>query len=220
MNDPSKSVVFDRVQIQKTVERLAGEVTLWLEGTDAKGLNLVSILEGARPFTRDLSALLKKRRPDLRIQVHEVRVKGTDGTTLLKDRQLQSPFPTAENLRPYPLLIVDDLVDSGLTLKLLKQEMENLKGGPVKTVVLIRKFGERSASGLRLQAETHGLGVPVPDGNRFNVDFCGFELDLDLKELAAKGLKDYWLYGYGMDLDGRQRDLDHIGWVAISATGT
>ena len=197
MSEHAKSVVFSREQIQATVERLAGEITLWLEGTPAEGLDLVSILEGAKPFTRDLSAALKKRIPGLSIQVHEIRVKGTDGTTLLKDRQFQSPFPAAGKLGPHPLLIVDDLVDSGLTLKLLKKEMEGLKGGPVKTAVLIRKFGARSG----------------------DLDFCGFELDLDLKELAVKGLKDHWLYGYGMDLNGGQRDLDHIGSVAIPTPG-
>lgn len=192
MDETPQKLVFTKAQIQEAVERLAKEIAFWTEDSGVKGLNLVSILKGAKPFTRDLSAALKKRMPSLGLKFHEVHVKGTDGTKLLKDRQLQSSFPTAEVLGADPLLIVDDLVDSGLTLKLLKREMELLSPGPVKTAVLIRKFDQAGS-----------------------IDFCGFDMGLDLRVLAEKGIKDYWLYGYGMDLDGSQRDLDYIGWVAI-----
>jgi hypoxanthine-guanine phosphoribosyltransferase len=94
-------------------------------------------------------------------------------------------------LPPYPTLIVDDLVDSGKTLAFLKGRLTGT--GEIKTAVLIRKFGEESGP----------------------VDFCGFDLNLDREALAQKGLADYWLFGYGMDLDGAQRELDHIGWVGI-----
>jgi hypoxanthine-guanine phosphoribosyltransferase len=58
----------------------------------------------------------------------------------------------------------------------------------VKTAVLIRKFGAKSGP----------------------VDFLGFDLNLDTQTLSQKGFKDCWLYGYGMDLDGQERDKDQI----------
>ncbi len=82
---------------------------------------------------------------------------------------------------------------AGSTLKLLKEALVALKAGPVKTAVLIRKFGQASGS----------------------VDFGGFELDWSHEKLAQKGLKDCWLYGYGMDLNGHQRDLRHIKTLNI-----
>jgi hypoxanthine-guanine phosphoribosyltransferase len=49
------------------------------------------------------------------------------------------------------------------------------------------------------------------------VDFCGLDLNLDREDLRRQGLKDRWLYGYGMDLDGRQRELDWVGSVEIKS---
>ena len=102
-----------------------------------------------------------------------------------------SGFPQIKDKNP--ILLVDDLVDSGLTLQLLYKELNALKAGPVKTAVLIRKFGGASGS----------------------VDFCGFDLGWSKESLAGRGLKDCWLYGYGMDLNGHQRELRHIGQLEI-----
>ncbi len=90
-------------------------------------------------------------------------------------------------------MILDEPVDSGKTLALLRSEIAALGPPDLKTAVLVRKFKD--------------AGGPV--------DFCGFDLGLDRADLARKGLRDYRLFGYGMDLDGRHRDLDHIGWVEI-----
>ncbi len=155
--------------------------------------NLISVMEGAKPFARDLVANLKKIAPELEIKAHEVRIKGTDGKSPLETREWQSGSLDGAGLSKTPVLIVDDLVDSGKTLLMLKEKVIALGVAEVKTAVLIRKFG--AASGP--------------------VDFLGFDLNLNHATLAPKGLKDYWLFGYGMDLDGRYRELDYIGWVEI-----
>ncbi len=193
MNSETSSIIFTESQIQLAVGELSRSISAWVkEGHDA-GLNLVSVLEGVRLFTRDLVENLKELIPEKEIQIHEVRVKGTDGTFRLKTRQKQGSFPNRQTLIPGPILLVDDLVDSGMTLQMLRQELENLPSGEIKTAVLIRKFGS--------------AGGPV--------DFCGCELGLSEESLAQKGLKDYWLFGYGMDLDGAQRELKYIGWIEI-----
>lgn len=150
-------------------------------------------MEGAKPFVRDLTANLRESAPEIQALVHEVRIKGTDGTNLLETREWQSGALDPAALHSQPVLIVDDLVDSGKTLMLLNEKIAALGVLEVKTAVLIRKFGSQ--------------GGPV--------DFLGFDLNLDHSALARKGIKDYWLFGYGMDLNGQQRDLDYIGWVEV-----
>jgi hypoxanthine phosphoribosyltransferase len=191
--EPTQTIIFNRAQIQQAVQGMAGEISAWIRGSSAKGLNLVSVLEGARPFTRDLKSQLEKLVPKTEIFTQEVRIKGTDGTSLLKKRQWQEGQIDPKAIQSNPTLLVDDLTDSGLTLRILKAELLSLGAKEVKTAVLLRKFGETSGP----------------------VDFCGFDLNLNRKDLTAKGLKDYWLFGYGMDLDGKQRELDEIGWVEI-----
>lgn len=150
-------------------------------------------MEGAKPFARDLVANLGKILSALEVKVHEVRIKGTDGKSLLETREWQGSGLDPATLKSAPVLIVDDLVDSGKTLQMLKEKVLVLGVLEVKTAVLIRKFGDASGP----------------------VDFVGFDLNLDHSTLSQKGLKDYWLFGYGMDLDGQYRELDYVGWVEI-----
>ncbi len=193
MQDPARTVLFNPAQIQQAVHGIAGDISAWIKTAPYKCLNLVSILEGARPFTRDLTIHLKELIPETEILIHEVRIRGTEGTRLLKERQWQEGGLNSESIQNYPILLVDDLVDSGLTLKWLRSELLSLGTKEIKTAVLLRKFGEAGGQ----------------------VDFCGFDLNLNREALAEKGLKDYWLFGYGMDLNGESRELDTIGWVEI-----
>lgn len=193
MSNPSQMMIYPKDKIESAVAQIVRSISRWFQSTNRKGLTLVSVLEGAKPFTRDLVERLKKMNPEMEILIHEVRVKGTEGTLLLENRKVQEGGMTALNLKNRMVLIVDDLVDSGKTLEMLSSTVVELGAAEVKTAVLIRKFG--SASGP--------------------VDFCGFDLNLQREALERKGLKDYWLFGYGMDLDGQYRELDHIGWVKI-----
>jgi hypoxanthine-guanine phosphoribosyltransferase len=155
---------------------------------------VVSVLEGAKPLTRDMETCLQRIAPEIRIKIFETCIKSTDGhQNLLADRKLQEGPLDFEALCLHSVLIVDDLVDSGLTLKKLKDELLTKGIEDVKTAVLIRKFGQASGP----------------------VDFLGFDLNWDHQTLAQKGFKDCWLYGYGMDLDGQQRNLSRIEGVYI-----
>jgi hypoxanthine phosphoribosyltransferase len=196
--DPNREVFFTQSQIQSAVEQLSGSVLAWLKENETKVLNVVSILEGAKPLTRDLTACLKKISPGIQINLYEIRVKGTDGhQNLLADREVQEGYLDLEVLRQHPTLIVDDLVDSGLTLQKLKNELSSYGVTRTRTAVLIRKFGEASGP----------------------VDFLGFDLNWDHSSLAQKGFRDCWLYGYGMDLDGRHRNLERVEGVYIPVKG-
>ena len=185
--------VFTQAQIKMTVERMAGDIAGWAARCGFREIHLVSVLEGARPFTRDLSFHLKGLLTDTNLVVHEIHVRGTEGTNLLESRDWRGSDLNGIPLTSLPVLIVDDLADSGKTLALLKSKVEALGASPVKTAVLLRKFGRASGE----------------------ADFLGFDLNLSREELGLKGLRDLWLFGYGMDLDGQKREWEHIGWVEI-----
>jgi len=188
MPEPLREVFFTQVEIQSAVGQMARSILAWLKENKTKTLNVVSILEGARVLTGDIEGCLHEIAPDIRIKVFEIRVKGTDGHhNLLADREVYGSLDW-DALCLHSVLIVDDLVDSGLTLKKLKNQLLEKGIENVKTAVLIRKFGAKSGP----------------------VDFLGFDLNLDTQTLSQKGFKDCWLYGYGMDLDGQERDKDQI----------
>src|SRR5580700_8963599 len=90
MPEPPRTVFFTESQIQEAVEEMAQAVLVWLKENKTNILNLVSILEGARPLTRDLAACLQKTAPEVRIKIYETRIQATNGhQTLLAGREVQ-----------------------------------------------------------------------------------------------------------------------------------
>ena len=193
MPAPAQTILFDKKAIQTRVNHIARKIAPWFRKKKEKTLNLISVLEGARPFTKDLVRALKRSMPSIRIKIHETQVSGTKGTALLKTRKWKRRILDEKTLRQFPVLIVDDLVDSGLTMETLRKEIVALDAPEVKTAVFIKKYKTYKGS----------------------LDFCAIDLGLDHKALAKKGIKDHWLYGYGMDLDGKHRGLKEIRWVEI-----
>ena len=193
MSAPTPTILFDQKEIQTRVVRIAKRISSWFRKKNKKTLNLISVLEGARPFTKDLVRALKRSMPGIRIKIHETQVSGTKGTALLKTRQWKRRTLDEKTLRQFPVLIVDDLVDSGLTMETLRKEIIKLDAPEVKTAVFIQKYKTYKGP----------------------LDFCAIDLGLKKGDLAKKGLKDYWLYGYGMDLDGKHRGLKEIHWIPI-----
>lgn len=193
MSEPARKIILERSEIQAAVAKVAGEITHWLRSGSIGSLNLISVLEGARPFTRDLIQNLRKNLPQVEFKLQEITVHGTEGKELLDKREWSGLGLDRLGLTQHPVLILDDLVDSGKTLESLRKGILSLGAPEVRTAVLIRKFGPQSGP----------------------VDFCGFDLKLEREEMARRGLKDYWLFGYGMDEDGRYRELDHVGWIEV-----
>jgi len=110
---------------------------------------------------------LKKFIPKVEIKIHEIWVIGTKGTKLLKNRKWKIGALDRKTIRQFPVLIVDDLVDSGLTLQTLKNEILKLGAPEVKTAVFLRKH----------------------KSNDGPVDFCGIELGLNRKKLPKRESK-------------------------------
>ena len=87
-----------------------------------------------------------------------------------------------------PVVIIDDLVDEGETLKLAKTAIEKFRPAKLFTVALVKKAD---------------IDTPF-------LDYACFELKHTPEEARR-----HWLYGYGIDLDGKYRELDHIAQIVI-----
>jgi len=187
------SILLNPDEVGQALDRLAEGVLRWWDGLGDRPLRLIGVLEGARPLTRDLAARLKSARPQAKLHEHFVRSHGTQGLALLSGRELALEGWDWQSLDSDPVLILDDLLDSGKTLQALQAAARaRLKSAP-KTAVLIRKYAD------------------CP----FQTDFCGFDWALRREDLRALNLKDRWLYGYGMDLEGRHRELDYVAWQDV-----
>lgn len=188
-------VVMSREEIQHTVKRISKEIVFWLEQTQNTKLHIVSILAGARPFTEDLLANISKLNPEIEFNLHilhiEAHEKEGDGN---KQCDLICGALDKKTVHGKYVLIIDDLLETGTTLKKVYDILKEAGAAAIKSAVIVKKFEE----------------------SLIEPDFIGFNLGLDLEKLNYHGLKDCWLFGYGMDFDGHYREIEHIGWVERS----
>jgi hypoxanthine phosphoribosyltransferase len=142
-------------------------------------LVLVGLLRGAIPFLTDLSRALEER--GIALAIDYVRaasyVAGTTscGAVALEGR-LSIPLYGRD------VLIVDDILDTGLTLAAVLSAFAGERPRRLATCVLLDKHARRV--------------------NALRADFVGFPCP------------DSFVVGYGMDLDGRFRELPFIGTIA------
>lgn len=133
---------------------------------------LVCVLNGSFIFCADLIRQIK-----VPVQVEFVSLSSYEGTE--SSGQVSFRLDVKQSLDDKNVIIVEDIVDTGLTINFLIKHMKlkNLKSLKLCSLLLKR---------ARLKAE-----VPV--------DYLGFDIP------------DKFVIGYGLDFDGRYRELPYIG---------
>ena len=170
MNDPNIGrVVVDEHELQQRISDLGKEITA--DYVDGPPL-LVGILKGAFMFMADLA-----RSIDLPVEFDFMAVSSYGSATrtsgvvrIMKDLDI--------DLTDRHVLIVEDIVDSGLTLSYLRKNLSARNPASLEVCALLVKEG--------LQ-----------------------RVDLDLKYVGFT-IPDRFVIGYGLDLDGKYRNLPYI----------
>lgn len=161
--------VVDAEALQRRIRELGVAIT-----EDYQGLNpvVVGVMHGAVPFLADLIRQLR--------MPHEV-----DFLLLTRfgeEGRVSLAMDTAISLEDRHVLLVEDIVDTGLTLSTLLRNLEVRNPATLKTVALLDKVARRI--------------VDVP------VQYRGFEIG------------DEFLLGYGLDWEGRYRNLPGL-WAVM-----
>jgi hypoxanthine phosphoribosyltransferase len=126
-------------------------------------LVLVGVLQGAFPFVADLMRTLPF---DLTVDFVRTSSYGS-GTTSSGTVQLVTDLSV--DIADRPVLIVDDIVDTGHTLAALKRQLEGRGPRSVRTCVLLDKASRRET-----EVTIDYVGFTIP-----NVFVVGYGLDYD-----------------------------------------
>lgn len=154
------TVMYTEEQIDQMVRQLAAQINRDYEG---KHIRLVCILKGASVFMCDLA-----KRITVPVTFDFMCVSSYGGTTstgmvkILKDLD--------QGIEGEDVLIVEDIIDTGRTLKSLKQLLVHRGAASVKIVTLLDKPSRRVENGI----EADYCGYKIPDA--FVV---GYGLDYD-----------------------------------------
>jgi hypoxanthine phosphoribosyltransferase len=159
--------LIDRHSIACRIRELGAKISNDLKGTS---LYLVPVMDGGMIFGADLM-----REISLPVKLRPVKASSYGSGTSSTGR-VTLPWELPEDIRGQQILLIDDILDTGLTLKSLREKLLEAGANSVKTCVLMRK---ESAAHL-------------------DADYVGFDIP------------DYFVIGYGLDLDGLHRNLPDI----------
>lgn len=166
---PPFRVLLAHEQIVRRTHELARAI---LAATDGEPPCLVAVIEGARPFARQLQKVLPGQVP-----VHEVRASSYGSGTVSSGQVTLGPGADVP-CRDRHVMLLEDIVDTGRTIATLQRHFAAAGAKSCRVATLLSKPSRR-----------------VID---VKLDFVGFEIP------------DEFVLGFGMDLDGRYRELPDV----------
>ena len=164
-------VMIPQERILARVKELGAEITRDYAG---RSLTLVAVLKGSFVFLADLVRAI-----DLPVAVEFVAISSYVGTRSTGVVQITSDL--TRNVEGEDVMVVEDIVDTGLTMKYLLENLATRRPASLKLCALLEKPARAQ--------------VKVP------IDYKGFEIP------------DEFVVGYGLDYDGRLRNLPYLGVV-------
>jgi hypoxanthine phosphoribosyltransferase len=154
-------VLIEAAVVQQRVRELATELDkLYLYETPL----LIGVLTGAITFMTDL---MREMESELKVDFMAVSSYGNDVTSsgavrILKDLN--------ENIEGRHVLIVEDIVDSGLTLQYLLDVLQRRNPADIKVVALLRK---PKAASMAVQTDLVGFDIPDEFVIGYGLDYAG-----------------------------------------------
>ena len=157
-------------QLRERVKELGQQITKDYQG---KELVVVGVLNGCILFYSDLI-----RHIDLPITCDFLGL-SSYGSDTKSSGVVQFTKDLSHSIQDKDVLIVEDIVDTGLTLSFLNKNLRTRQPRSVRVCSLLSKPERRKVE--------------------VDVDYIGFTIG------------DHFVVGYGLDLDGKYRNLPYIG---------
>lgn len=185
--------LFTGTQIADRLREISAEIVAEKISSEVKELLLVPIMAGAKRACGQIRIFFEEEfagRDSVSPSIAEkpLYVKRSEGTKLIEPSLVNFHY-SKEDFAGKTVIIVDDLVDEGLTLQLVHETIKRFHPFQLMSVVVVKK------------SDIHTNGW---------LDYSAFQLRYPLKKARKR-----WLFGYGMDIKGKGRDLDFIGEITL-----
>ena len=164
MNETIEKTLFTSAEIDAAITRLAGEIARDYAG---KPLLVLGVLKGALYVTVDLVRALS-RLPDgpSRIELDFI-VVSSYGNSSRSSGEVRLLKDTGEKIEGRNVLVVEDIIDNGLTLQYLRSLLSGREPASLKSCVLFDKPYHR-----QVEVPVDYVGLVAPD-----VFVVGYGLD-------------------------------------------
>ena len=164
MREDIRQILIDRQTIQRRVEVLAAQLAADYPVTE---IVLMPLLTGSIIFLADLV-----RHLPIRMKIDVLAVSSYRGTAHQGTRVL---YPTRFDVAGKHVLVIDDILDSGRTLKTVTDLLRTQDAASVKSCVLLKKKLSQAPA-----AEADYVGFEIPDEFvvGYGLDFDGYYRNL------------------------------------------
>ena len=178
MEQDIQEVLFSKEYLDQTVRELGSRISRDYEG---KNLLLVSVLKGSVVFMADLrrAITLPCSIDFMAVSSYGAGVKTSGVVRIIKDLDI--------NLEGWDLLLVEDILDSGMTLSYIREMLQQRNPKSIKLCTLFDKPERRTVD---LNADYSGLNVP----NEFIVGY-GLDYNEKYRNLPYVGILKPEVYG-------------------------
>ena len=173
-----------REEIAESIANLADRINE--DYKNSENLIIVGILNGAFMFTSDLCKKLNNVK-----RVDFMRISSYEGLTSTKNVQIKLDLDY--DISGKDIIIVEDIVDTGLTMDALCKMLYTRNPKSINICTMLFKFKP-----FEENSENH---TNYPNTN---------SEESQLVKYVGRRIDNYFVIGYGMDLDGEGRDLDEI----------
>lgn len=166
--DKSFSLFLDKKKIKSSISEIARTIN-----TDYSGKNplFLTVLNGAFMFASELFQHL-----DIDCEISFVKLASYQGTDTTGN--VKKLIGLNEQIKNKHVIIVEDIVDTGITIDKIRAQLEQDKPASIKVASMLFKPGK-----FKVGHQPEYIGIEIPD------DF---------------------IVGFGLDYDGRGRNLNQI----------
>lgn len=154
--------LIDEQTLQKRIQEMADQIKKDYEG---KQITFICILKGSVFFTVDLA-----KRTDADVRLEFIRVSSYGGDTC-SSGEIKMKLDLKDTIRGKDVIVIEDIIDTGRTLKYLIEYLELKKPKSLKLCTLLNKEARRVCD-----VKVDYIGFDIPD--EFVI---GYGLDYDEK---------------------------------------
>ena len=161
MHDDIKKVLLTKEQIEQRVAEMGKQITADYQ---RKALIVGVLLKGAAWFATDLTRAI-----DLPLRV-DFMVASSYGNGTSTTGNVKVKLDISENIAGKHVLVIDDIIDSGVTFAAISDMLRQNKPASLKTVALCDK-ADRRVNGM--EADYVGFKIPDEFVVGFGLDYAG-----------------------------------------------
>lgn len=137
MEEKKRNILFSKEQIENKISELGKQISKDYEN---KNLYILSLLRGSFIYAADLV-----RHIDLPAKIGFMTT-SSYGHDEVSSGVVKIVTDIQDDLKGYDVLIVDDIIDTGITMQFVKEHIKSLGASSVKTCVLLDKPERRKVN--------------------------------------------------------------------------